>query len=89
MVTLWSCPERQSSYEREDVDHGAFTYFLLEGLKGGADGSNETGVKDGVVTTTELAQYASTQTAEWAKKKPLVARDVSAVLSFSFSQERI
>ncbi|MBE7385854.1 MAG: SUMF1/EgtB/PvdO family nonheme iron enzyme [Leptolyngbya sp. SIO1E4] len=33
MVTVYSCSPRESSYEIDDLGHGAFTYALLEGFK--------------------------------------------------------
>ncbi len=33
MVTIYACSPRQSSYEIEDLQHGAFTHALLEGLR--------------------------------------------------------
>jgi formylglycine-generating enzyme required for sulfatase activity/uncharacterized caspase-like protein len=33
IVTLYSCGQSESSYEIDDLKHGAFTYVLLEGLK--------------------------------------------------------
>lgn len=32
MVTIYSCSPRQSSYEIDELQHGSFTYALLEGL---------------------------------------------------------
>jgi formylglycine-generating enzyme required for sulfatase activity/uncharacterized caspase-like protein len=33
IVTIYSCSPRQSSYEIEELEHGAFTHALLEGLR--------------------------------------------------------
>jgi formylglycine-generating enzyme required for sulfatase activity len=33
MVTIYSCSPRESSYEIEDLQHGAFTHALLEGFR--------------------------------------------------------
>ncbi|MEO0827442.1 MAG: SUMF1/EgtB/PvdO family nonheme iron enzyme [Cyanobacteria bacterium J06635_15] len=33
MVTIYSCSPRESSYEIKDLEHGAFTYALLEGFR--------------------------------------------------------
>ena len=43
---------QQKSVELRDVNHGAFTWFLQEGLRGAADASG-----DGVVTAQELWDY--------------------------------
>jgi hypothetical protein len=55
---LTSAREDQRSYEHEKWGggHGAFTWFLLEGMRGDADGYGGH-PKDGVVTLGELAQY--------------------------------
>ena len=33
MVTIYSCSPRESSYEITDLEHGSFTYALLEGFR--------------------------------------------------------
>ncbi|MEO0768509.1 MAG: SUMF1/EgtB/PvdO family nonheme iron enzyme, partial [Cyanobacteria bacterium J06649_4] len=33
MVTIYSCSARQASYEIDELQHGAFTYALLEGFR--------------------------------------------------------
>lgn len=33
VVTIYSCSPRESSYEIQDLQHGAFTYALLEGFR--------------------------------------------------------
>ena len=38
-------------------EHGVFTYFLLEGLRGGADRPEPDGPRDGKITIDELAHY--------------------------------
>ena len=43
----------QFASEFQELGHGVFTYTLLEGLRGGADGSP----KDGVVTVRELLAF--------------------------------
>ncbi len=51
-VVLTSCKLDQWSMEAPELGHGVFTYFLLEGLKGQADFT-----EDGVVDIDELAKY--------------------------------
>jgi uncharacterized caspase-like protein/tetratricopeptide (TPR) repeat protein len=46
--------QTQSSLERDELRHGVFTWSLLEGLRGHADGN-----QDGVVIFDELASYLS------------------------------
>ena len=59
---LTSAREDQRSYEDEKWGggHGAFTWFLLEGLRGGADGFGRW-PKDGVVSLDELAKFVCDQ----------------------------
>lgn len=52
LVTLASCSANQESYEWDAKQHGFFTYFLAEGLKGRADDNH-----DGIVDSGELHQY--------------------------------
>ena len=42
------------SAEDENLQHGVFTYYLLEGLKGAADADN-----DGLITVDEAYRYVS------------------------------
>lgn len=54
---------RKDQQSLEDVKwgggHGVFTWFLLEGLQGAADGYGSGRVKDGLVTLDELAEYVT------------------------------
>ena len=52
-VTVCSSDGKQKSVELRDKGHGAFTYFLVEGLRGAADAA---GKADGVVDLAELWQ---------------------------------
>lgn len=54
LVTLASCQKNELSYEWEAKSHGLFTYFLVEGLLGGAD---EEGDSNGEVDSDELYKY--------------------------------
>lgn len=40
--------------EKDDLQHGGFTYYLLEALKGAADTD-----RDGAVTVDEVYRYVS------------------------------
>ena len=76
-VILSSCGENEVSYEMPNTGHGAFTYFLLEGLRGNGDKN-----KDGYITATELSRYTWDTTRRWAsrqglKQKPWRADKVS------------
>jgi formylglycine-generating enzyme required for sulfatase activity len=52
-----------SSYESDDLRHGIFTYFLLQGLSGKAAGP------DGFVSFRDLADYVNAATSKWAFEK--------------------
>ena len=56
--------DEQLASEIAELGHGVFTYTLLEGLKGQADGSP----KDGVVTVGEVVTYVENQLPEISKK---------------------
>ena len=47
----------QVASEVPELGHGVFTYTLLQGIRGAADGSP----KDGVVTVGELLSYVENQ----------------------------
>jgi uncharacterized caspase-like protein len=53
VVYLCSCEENQSSVELNTLQHGLFSFFVLEGLTGAAD---ENG--DNIITDNELFEYA-------------------------------
>ncbi len=59
VAALFSCSEGQVAYEDDDLKHGVFFHFVIEGLKGNAD--EESGNRDGKVTLGELASYTSTE----------------------------
>lgn len=59
---LFSCRPGERAYEWPDMQHGAFSHYLLEGLRGAAaDGS-------GRITVQGLGQYVESQVPRWAKK---------------------
>lgn len=53
-VILTASKASEVSEEREDLGHGVFTYYLLEGLNGKADGD-----KDGIITVDEAYAYVA------------------------------
>ncbi|MCA9471568.1 MAG: caspase family protein [Nitrospira sp.] len=55
-VVLTASRASEVSEERDDLRHGVFTYYLLEGLKGKADFD-----ADGIITVDEAYSYVSTQ----------------------------
>lgn len=61
---LASAGEEQTAKEIAELKHGLFTYVLLNGLNGAADGSP----KDGKITVYEIKSYLDDQTPELNKK---------------------
>lgn len=57
IVLLSSCKKGQQSWEDEDLHHGVFMYFVLQGLEGAADSN-----RDGQVGLLELYRYAESKT---------------------------
>ncbi|MFN6946978.1 MAG: caspase domain-containing protein, partial [Cytophagaceae bacterium] len=57
---LASAGGEQAAKEVAELNHGLFTYLILQGLKGEADGSP----KDGKVTVYELKSYLDDRTPE-------------------------
>jgi uncharacterized caspase-like protein len=53
-VILTASDANEVSAEKDDLKHGVFTYYLLEGLRGKADYD-----KDGVITVDEVYRYVS------------------------------
>jgi len=63
---LSSCKIEQVSYDFDEKNHGAFSYFLLEGLKGAADDN-----QDNIITVPDANKYISAKMREWCIKKGL------------------
>ena len=59
-ATLYACSVGERAYEWSQVNHGIFSYYLLEGINGKAANSK------GSVTITDLADYTQTKVNEWA-----------------------
>ncbi len=57
VAALFSCSEGQFAYEDDDLKHGVFFHFVIEGWQGKAD--QEAGNRDGKLTLGELASYTS------------------------------
>jgi WD40 repeat protein len=51
-MALFSCSRGQKAYEDDGLGHSVFYHFVIQGLKGEADGN-----KDGKVTLGELREY--------------------------------
>ncbi len=61
-VATWlACGVGQRAWEFSEHEHGVFSYFLLEGLKGGA-------AADGAVGLTNLSDHVAKQVADWARR---------------------
>ena len=58
-IVLSASKASEVSEEREELGHGVFTYYLLEGLRGKADAD-----KDGIVTVDEVYGYVSKKVPE-------------------------
>jgi WD40 repeat protein len=58
-IVLSASKASEVSEEREDLGHGVFTYYLLEGLRGSADAD-----RDGVITVDEAYGYVSKKVPE-------------------------
>ncbi len=61
ILTLASCATDQISWEDEQLGHGVFMHFLMEGLSGKAD-AEEKGNRDACVSILELYNYAYIKT---------------------------
>ena len=57
---LYACSVGERAYEWSQVNHGIFSYYLLEGINGKAANSK------GNITITDLADYTQTKVGEWA-----------------------
>ncbi|MCX7011982.1 MAG: caspase family protein [Candidatus Sumerlaeota bacterium] len=64
-AVLMSCSEGQYSYEMDDAGQGAFTHYLLEGLRGKAPADSQ-----GLITVTNLAGWVKGQVENWSSKRP-------------------
>jgi len=64
-ITVISATQsEQYALEYKEISHGIFTYALLQGLEGKADGSP----KDNIITVSELSGYVQAQIPELSKK---------------------
>src|SRR6185437_15331704 len=59
-VTFYACQLGQRAYEDPDHEHGAFTYWILDGLKRGP-----VPTPDGSVDVRRLASYVTQQVQDW------------------------
>jgi hypothetical protein len=66
---LCACSPGQVSLVDEELGQSAFGHYLVEGLRGAADGYNSQGKTDGWVSVTELAAYVAAQVDGWAVRR--------------------
>ena len=86
MITLASCGKQEKSWEWEEKGHGLFTYFLAQGLRGGADYD-----RNRLVDSYELHRYVLDQVSLTAQKrlnvqqtpKLLMGEDVQGVFALA------
>jgi formylglycine-generating enzyme required for sulfatase activity len=64
LIQLHSCSEGEKANEDPALGHGVFTYYLLEGLRGKADGD-----KNGQVTLGELMSFSNRETKLYVRDK--------------------
>jgi formylglycine-generating enzyme required for sulfatase activity/uncharacterized caspase-like protein len=64
-VMLLSCSKGELSHNDESSGHGVFTRYLIEGLRGAADGADES-AKDSQVTVSELYRYVRKHVVDWS-----------------------
>jgi len=65
VVVLTACRPDQQAQEVPALGHGAFTYYLLQGLKGSADTD-----RDGRITAQELHSYGATDVRRAYRQDP-------------------
>ncbi|QGJ71312.1 Hypothetical protein PBC10988_30160 [Planctomycetales bacterium 10988] len=63
LVVLTSCDVGEYALEDENLDHGIFTHFLMEGLQGKADFN-----QDGLVKIFELFEFVNQQTKDYVAR---------------------
>jgi hypothetical protein len=69
-IVIASCQPNEVSWELTDMRNGLFTHYLLEGLRGGASGT------DGVVRVFELFDYLSNQVPRHKPQHPLFKGEI-------------
>ena len=88
-VTFASCGRDESSYEDKTLGHGVFTYYVTEGLKGGADED-----RDGLIADGELFEYVASHVSHWARKNgakqtPRQQRNVTGKFLLAYHAEQL
>ena len=62
-ASLYACNFDELAYEVPEKGHGVFSYYLLEGMRGGATDNN------GEITVTGLADYTQKKVTAWAQEQ--------------------
>jgi hypothetical protein len=63
---LCACSPGQAALFSEELAHSVFGHYLLQGLRGRADGYNPQHTRDGRVSVRELAEYVASHVDRWA-----------------------
>jgi uncharacterized caspase-like protein len=66
LAALFACSPGEISLEHDQLRHGIFSHFVLEGLRGKADEN-----KDGVIRLDELSKFAQEGVRDFTKKQAL------------------
>ena len=87
--TVCSCEGDQKSIELEEHEHGAFTHYLVEGLRGAADRAGQ-----GVVLADDLWQYLEGRVTDAARharnpQTPRLISNVSHRLALTLNPARL
>jgi hypothetical protein len=62
-ATLYACSIGERAYEWAEKKHGVFSYYLMEGLRGGARNAK------GEVTAVDLAGYTQEKVSQWSESQ--------------------
>ena len=86
-VILSSCGLNEVAYEDDQSEHGVFTRYLLEGLKGNADQD-----ADGMVSASEVSAYTSQKVKAWAfnnnkTQNPRMSANISGQILLTVNRE--
>ena len=69
VALLTSAEGNEVAYEYDELGHGVFTHYLLEGMKGAADGAIDGSPKNVIVTVGELFEYVRKKVKEHTQDK--------------------
>jgi len=72
------------SYEDDKTEFGAFTNYLLKGMRGEADEPGYQGNSDGIVTFSELASFVENGVMNWAIEKGKIQKPYTKIYGEKF-----